>query len=108
MVGLSGTAKTSTALMYFAALGDDKVSELLPDILAGCADDASAAAREGFSMLWTHLPEVLGKRFEPYLKEVLPVVLEGLADDVGAVRETWCGAASAPGDGAGPRQARAT
>ena len=71
-----------------SALGDEKVAELLPTILDGCATPDSADAREGFSMLWVHLPAVLGKRFEPFLEEVLPVVLEGLADDASPVRDS--------------------
>ena len=68
------------------ALGDAKVEELMPHILEQCAE-GSKAAREGFSMLWTHIPAVLGSRFERFLAEALPAVLNGLADDAGPVRD---------------------
>ena len=62
-----------------AALGDEAVSDELPALLAG-AEDPDPAAREGHAALWTHLPRVLGPRFEHHLGAVLPVVLAGLAD----------------------------
>ena len=70
-----------------SALGESKLTDVLPEVIEGCGS-SSADAREGFSMMWTHLPAILGKRFEPYLEEVLPVLLEGLADDASPVRET--------------------
>ena len=69
-----------------SALGDAKVAEMLPVIIKGC-ESASVGGREGFSMLWTHLPAVLGRRLEPFVKEILPVVLSGLGDEAAPVRE---------------------
>lgn len=70
-----------------SALGDAKVEQFLPTILDGCGK-GTAASREGFSMLWSHLPTVLGRRFERFLPAALPVVLNGLADDAATVRDS--------------------
>eukprot|EP00965_Chrysotila_dentata_P177907 5877220-Pleurochrysis_carterae.AAC.1 len=63
-----------------AALGDDKVAETMPDLLNSAHAD-SAVGREGYALLWVHMPAVLGERFETYLPDVLPILLTGLADD---------------------------
>lgn len=70
-----------------SALGDAKVEEQLPTLLEGCSSELPSA-REGYAMMWVHLPTVLGKRFEPFLSEVLPVLLAGLSDDASPVRDT--------------------
>ena len=70
-----------------SALGDAKLEAVLPRFLDEAAH-GEPGAREGFSLLWIHLPLVLGPRFERYLEEVLPVVLGGLADDAAPVRDT--------------------
>jgi hypothetical protein len=74
------------------ALGDAKVRQMLPTLIDGCSV-GTPSSREGYSMVWVHLPIVLGKRFEPFLGEVIPVVLARLSDDSGAVRDTCMRAA---------------
>ena len=72
------SAHVTCTAQVISALGDAKVAELLPSILDGCANGAPHV-REGYAMLWIHMPAVLGKRFEPFLEEVLPAVLEYVA-----------------------------
>jgi len=89
------------------ALGDDKLRAMLPELREAAAvggrdfqgsrsqAGADAIAREGYAMLWVHLPAVFGPRFEPFLPEVLPLVLHGLADDAEPVRDASMRAAQA-------------
>ena len=76
------------------ALGDAKLEGMLAALEAGCELPA-ALAREGYSMLWVHLPPVFGARFERFLPRVLPRVLGGLADEAEPVRDASMRAAQA-------------
>ena len=81
------------------ALGEDKLRAMLPELCDGCRNAADSTAREGYAMLWVHLPAVYGAKFEPFLPDVLPLVLVGLADDMEPVRsrsETIDGYSLAP------------
>ena len=78
------------------ALGEDKLRAMLPELCDGCRNAADPTAREGYAMLWVHLPAVYGAKFEPFLPDVLPLVLLGLADDMEPVRDASMRAAQAP------------
>ena len=68
------------------ALGEAKLRAMLPDLCAGCRHAAEPTAREGYAMLWVHLPAVYAAQFEPFLPDVLPLILLGLADDAEPAR----------------------
>ena len=89
----AGAAQGLAEVLF--ALGEDKLRAMLPELCDGCRNAAEPMAREGYAMLWVHLPAVYGARFEPFLPDVLPLVLLGLADDMEPVRDASMRAAQA-------------
>jgi hypothetical protein len=58
-----------------AVLGTNHLEALLPDILGGCSDRSSAAAREGHLILLQYLPATLEAGFATFLGVRLLVMM---------------------------------
>lgn len=65
-----------------AVLGEDHLSELLPELCAG-ATSKNPFVREGHLTLFRYLPLTMETSFQAHLGEVLPLILDGLSDEVG-------------------------
>ena len=89
----AGAAQGLAEVLF--ALGEAKLRAMLPDLCDGCRHAAEPTAREGYAMLWVHLPAVYAAKFEPFLPDVLPLILLGLADDAEPVRDASMRAAQA-------------
>ena len=85
-LALALTLTLALALALALAPAPALALALSPTRCDGCRHAAEPAAREGYAMLWVHLPAVYGAKFEPFLPDVLPLVLLGLADDAEPVR----------------------
>merc|ERR1719324_1356963 len=63
------------------AYGDDRVHQLMPEILANAGNpNASVAKREGYIGLFIFLPMTMKSEFVPLLEQVLPVLVPALSD----------------------------
>eukprot|EP00923_Selenidium_pygospionis_P007197 GHVN01012330.1.p1 GENE.GHVN01012330.1~~GHVN01012330.1.p1 ORF type:complete len:2174 (+),score=530.43 GHVN01012330.1:886-6522(+) len=70
-----------------AAMGPDKLSEVLPEILAAAAnEEATPELREGYIGLFVYLPNAVESGFAEHLQPVVATLLEGLAAEAQAVR----------------------
>ena len=60
-------------------LGTEKLSKLMPDIIATAErSDLAPHVRDGYIMMFIYLPSVFGDDFLPYLGPIIPPILQVL------------------------------
>uniref|UniRef100_UPI00358E4439 stalled ribosome sensor GCN1 isoform X2 n=1 Tax=Myxine glutinosa TaxID=7769 RepID=UPI00358E4439 len=86
-VDRSGAAQGLAEVLV--SLGAQKMQTLIPDIIGSASRaELPAHVRDGYLLMFVHLPATFGEEFTPYLGQIIPAILKGLADETEFVRDT--------------------
>lgn len=73
-VDRSGAAQGLSEIIF--AMGNEKLHEIVPEILAIAQSDVPPHVRDGYCMTFVYLPGLFGDEFVRYLTSVIPCLLK--------------------------------